>query len=153
MLHSYIPSVSGSADQGSSSLPHLAWLKVLTSCGHVGRFGGLRHDWPESYFKAQQTRGDNLAGVFRQAMGQLQAQKMSRSRSILARMFPNSPLARFKSLSAGNPLTRLMSMRVSIPPVTLQHSRTTINLVFQIFCCLHQVAEGSYLLGSLCGCG
>ena len=62
------------------------------------RFGGVLHDWPESYFKAQQSRGGGLAGVFKQAMDQHQAGKMTRSRSILARMFPNSPLARLKSL-------------------------------------------------------
>ena len=63
------------------------------------RFGGVLHDWPESYFKAQQSKGGGLAGVFKQAMDLQQAGKISRSRSILSRMFPNSPLARLKSLT------------------------------------------------------
>ena len=67
------------------------------------RFGQVLHDWPESYFKAQQSKGGGLAGVFKQAMEQHQAGKISRSRSILARMFPNSPLARLKSLAVNMP--------------------------------------------------
>lgn len=65
--------------------------------GCMCRFGGLLHDWPESYFKAQQSRGGGLAGVFKQAMDQHQAGKITRSRNILARMFPNSPLARLNA--------------------------------------------------------
>jgi len=61
------------------------------------RFGGLLHDWPETYFKAQQSKGAGLAGIFRQAMGQQQAQKATKTRNILARMFPGSPLSRLKS--------------------------------------------------------
>lgn len=73
---------------------------IAIRCLHcwLGRFGGLLHDWPESYFKAQQSKGEGLAGIFRQAMDQNQAKKITRSRSILARMFPQSPLARLKSL-------------------------------------------------------
>ena len=70
------------------------------------RFGKVLHDWPESYFKAQQSKGGGLAGVFKQAMDQHQAGKISRSRSILARMFPSSPLARLKSLAVSNALPR-----------------------------------------------
>ena len=66
------------------------------------RFGGVLHDWPESYFKAQQTKRAGLAGVFQQAMDQHRAGQISRSRSILARMFPSSPLARLKSLAVGS---------------------------------------------------
>ena len=59
----------------------------------VCRFGGLLHDWPESYFKAQQARGTGLADVFQQAMGAARAQKITRQKSILARMFPGARLA------------------------------------------------------------
>lgn len=62
------------------------------------RFGGLLHDWPESYFKAQQSKGTGLAAIFKQAMGQQQAQKLTKTRSIMARLFPGSPLARLKSM-------------------------------------------------------
>ena len=62
-----------------------------TSCF---RFGRLLHDWPESYFEAQQSRGVSLAGIFKQAIGQQQAQKVSQTRNILARMFPASTLAK-----------------------------------------------------------
>ena len=61
------------------------------------RFGELLHDWPESYFKAQQSKGTGLAAVFKQAMGQQQAKKLTKTRSIMARLFPGSPLARLKS--------------------------------------------------------
>lgn len=71
------------------------------------RFGGVLHDWPESYFKAQQSKGGGLAGVFKQAMDQQQAGKISRSRSILSRMFPNSPLARLKSLTVCHAMQNL----------------------------------------------
>lgn len=64
------------------------------------RFGGLLHDWPINYFKAQQSNGNALAGIFKQAMSQNQAQKISRSRSIISRMFSGgSALARLKSLT------------------------------------------------------
>jgi len=64
------------------------------------RFGGLLHDWPEAYFKAQQSKGNALAGIFTQAMNQHQAQKITRTRSIISRMFPGgSALARLKSLT------------------------------------------------------
>ena len=57
------------------------------------RFGALFHDWPESYFKAQASRGDNLADIFKQAMGAAKATKVTRQKSILARMFPGARLA------------------------------------------------------------
>ena len=64
------------------------------------RFGGVLHDWPEGYFKAQQSKGNALAGIFKQAMNQHQAQKISRTRSIISRMFyGGSALARLKSLT------------------------------------------------------
>ena len=59
----------------------------------------MLHDWPESYFKVQQSKGDGLAGIFKQAMGQHHTQKIAKTRSIMARMFPSSPLARLKSLA------------------------------------------------------
>ena len=58
----------------------------------------MLHDWPESYFKVQQSKGTGLAAVFKQAMGQQQAQKLTKTRSIMARLFPGSPLARLKSM-------------------------------------------------------
>lgn len=58
----------------------------------------MLHDWPESYFKAQQSKGTGLAAIFKQAMGQQQAQKLTKTRSIMARLFPSSPLARLKSM-------------------------------------------------------
>jgi len=58
----------------------------------------LLHDWPEGYFKAQQSKGNALAGIFKQAMSQNQAQKITRTRSIISRMFSGgSALARLKS--------------------------------------------------------
>jgi len=54
----------------------------------------LLHDWPDSYFKAQQSKGDGLAGIFKQAMGQHQIQKVTRTRSVLARLFPASQFAK-----------------------------------------------------------
>ncbi|DBA80580.1 TPA: hypothetical protein ACH3X1_007841 [Trebouxia sp. C0004] len=67
----------------------------------LSRFGGLLHDWPEGYFKAQQSKGNALAGIFTQAMNQHQAQKITRTRSIISRMFSGgSALARLKSLTA-----------------------------------------------------
>ena len=57
------------------------------------RFGDLFHDWPESYFKAQQSRGAGLADIFQQAMGAAKAQKIGRQKSILARMFPGARMA------------------------------------------------------------
>ena len=50
------------------------------------------HDWPESYFKAQQSRGAGLAGVFQQALGAARAQKVTRQKNVLARMFPGARL-------------------------------------------------------------
>ena len=67
-------------------------------CERRCRFGGLLHDWPESYFRVQQSKGEGLAGIFKQAMGHHQAHKITKTRSILARMFPGSPLARLKSM-------------------------------------------------------
>ena len=72
-------------------------LVPLHSTPHAGacfRFGGLLHDWPESYFEAQQSRGVGLAGIFKQAIGQQQAQKVTKTRNVLARMFPASALAK-----------------------------------------------------------
>ncbi|KAL0024407.1 hypothetical protein WJX79_011128 [Trebouxia sp. C0005] len=67
----------------------------------LSRFGGVLHNWPEGYFKAQQSKGNALAGIFKQAMNQHQAQKISRTRSIISRMFyGGSALARLKSLTA-----------------------------------------------------
>ena len=64
------------------------------------RFGGVLHDWPEGYFKAQQSKGNALAGIFKQAMNQHQAHKISITRSIISRMFSGgSALARLKSLT------------------------------------------------------
>ena len=57
------------------------------------RFGALYHDWPDSYFKAQASRGDDLVGIFKQAMGAAKAQKAVKQRNILARMFPGAHLA------------------------------------------------------------
>lgn len=68
-------------------------MSVLLACL---RFGALLHDWPEGYFKAQQSKGEGLAGVFRQAMDQSQAQKATKARSILARMFPGSAMAKLQ---------------------------------------------------------
>ena len=78
------------------------------------RFGGLLHDWPESYFKAQQTRGDNLAGVFKQAMEQMKIQKVTRTKSILARMFSGSPLARLKSMRVRQHQASWQTLSVSL---------------------------------------
>ena len=57
------------------------------------RFGAVYHDWPDSYFKAQASRGDGLVDIFKQAMGAAKAQKVTRQKSILARMFPGARLA------------------------------------------------------------
>lgn len=72
-----------------SSLPNdmpsnLAWA--------VYRFGGLLHDWPESYFRAQQSKGGALANIFKQTMGQHQVLTAAKARTLLARMFPGSAL-------------------------------------------------------------
>lgn len=56
------------------------------------RFGDLFHDWPESYFKAQQSRGDTLAEIFKQAMGAAKSKKLVKQKSILARMFTGARL-------------------------------------------------------------
>lgn len=72
-------------------------LKSLHSTPHAGacfRFGGLLHDWPESYFEAQQSRGVGLAGIFKQAIGQQQAYRAKTTRNVLARMFPTLALAK-----------------------------------------------------------
>ena len=61
------------------------------------RFGGLLHDWPESYFKAQQSKGDGLAGIFEKAMEQHKAQKIKRTQSMLSRMFHGSTLTKLPS--------------------------------------------------------
>ncbi|DBA96111.1 TPA: hypothetical protein ACH3X1_001605 [Trebouxia sp. C0004] len=74
---------------------HQVLAKVLLS-----RFGGLLHDWPESYFQAQQTKGVGLAGIFKQAIGQQRAQKATRTRSVLARMFPGSTVAKLGTQDA-----------------------------------------------------
>ena len=73
------------------------------------RFGGVLHDWPESYFREQQTRGEGLAGVFKQVMAQHKAGKMSQSRSILARMFPGSAFAKLQE-------KQVLSCTHSAPP-------------------------------------
>ncbi len=67
---------------------------ILTYASSPCRFGGLLHDWPESYFKAQQTKAAGLAGIFKQAIGQHQAQKATKTRSVLARVFPGSAMAK-----------------------------------------------------------
>ncbi|KAL0024068.1 hypothetical protein WJX79_002467 [Trebouxia sp. C0005] len=74
-------------------------LQVLTKVV-LSRFGGLLHDWPDSYFKAQQSKGDGLAGIFKQAMGQHQIQKVTRTRSVLARLFPASQFAKLLGAEA-----------------------------------------------------
>lgn len=57
----------------------------------------MLHDWPESYFQAQQTKGVGLAGIFKQAIGQHQAQKATKTRSVLARMLPASAVAKLST--------------------------------------------------------
>ncbi|KAL0020782.1 hypothetical protein WJX79_001465 [Trebouxia sp. C0005] len=74
---------------------HKTLAKVILS-----RFGGVLHDWPESYFQAQQTKGVGLAGIFKQAIGQHQAQKATKTRSVLARMFPGTALAKLDAQAA-----------------------------------------------------
>ena len=74
----------------SNHTPSLMLTYVSSPC----RFGGLLHDWPESYFQAQQTKGVGLAGIFKQAIGQHQAQKTTKARSVLARMIPGSAMAK-----------------------------------------------------------
>ena len=80
-------------------------------CMH--RFGALFHDWPDSYFKAQQSRGDNLAEVFKQAMGAAKEKKLVKQKSILARMFPGGRLA---SMLGGKVSLHLTQ---AVPPTTL----------------------------------
>ncbi len=67
--------------------------QILTYVSSPCRFGGLLHDWPESYFQAQQTKGVGLAGIFKQAIGQHQAQKATKTRSVLALILPGSAMA------------------------------------------------------------
>lgn len=72
---------------------------------HMYRFGGLFHDLPESYFKAQASRGGNLVGVFKQALGAAKAQKAVKQRNILSKMFPNARLASTLSNQVGTQCT------------------------------------------------
>jgi len=82
--HTAVPHKVAPHSLGKSRLDVPAWC----------RFGGLLHDWPDSYFKAQQSKGDGLAGIFKQAMGQHQIQKVTRTRSVLARLFPASQFSK-----------------------------------------------------------
>ena len=76
-------------DAGLLSMDGLDSNLLMILC----RFGAVYHDWPESYFKAQASRGDGLVDIFKQAMGAAKAQKITRQKSILARMFPTARLA------------------------------------------------------------
>ena len=69
----------------SNAMPtNLAWA----AC----RFGRLLHDWPDSYFQGQQSKGGALADIFKQTMGQHQAHTAAKARLLLAQMFPGSAL-------------------------------------------------------------
>lgn len=76
-------------DAGLLSMDGLDSSLLIMLC----RFGAVYHDWPESYFKAQASRGDGLVDIFKQVMGAAKAQKITRQKSILARMFSTARLA------------------------------------------------------------
>ena len=104
-------------------MPGLVPLRSTPTAGACFRFGGLLHDWPQSYFEAQQSRGVGLAGIFKQAIGQRQAQRVTKTRNVLARMFPASALAKmdFQVISCCPCLSMYLSSDVSVPCLNLQH--------------------------------
>ena len=97
------------------------------------RFGGVLHDWPEGYFKAQQSKGNALAGIFKQAMSQNQAQKITRSRSIISRMFSGgSALSRLKSLTVRTNAGHLTCLLPVLHPYCRQNSLFVLSASCQM---------------------